>query len=283
MSAWDRFKNDQRTGLEVYLQSGAVWTPRAYCDDPSATGIYSNKAPVCKLAVSPRTQFTGEAQAWDISDSMSATSTIDTFNIDWGGDTDIGNISAGDWATDPLSGDVVYDEAGEYTIEAYVVDLLGVESQHVFLTVVVTDPIERIYIGTSDAGVFISDNGSEPAASNSGLSGDDLKLRAVRLNPHTAESQAGDQHVWLCTATGLAYSTDGAATWTKISKADLGTPANTAGDDPAADTDDLDQIDLCFDPQDQQRVYVLRTTATRAWLYYTDDYGATWSNEQVGV
>ena len=74
---------------------------------------------------------------------------------------------------------------------------------------------------------------------------------------------------------------DGANSWQALSKADLGAPANDAGDNPAPDTQDLDQIDLCFDPQDQQRVYLLRTTATRTWLYYTDDYGATWANEQV--
>lgn len=283
MTTWDRYKNDNLTGLEVELYSGKVWTPRAYCDDASATGIYSNKAPVCKLALTPTTQYTGQAIAWDISDSLSATSTIDVFYIDWGGATDIGNLSAQDWATDPLSGDVVYDEAGTYTVEAYVKDLLTTESQHVFITVEIVDPVERVYIGSSDAGVFVSDNGSTPAASNTGLSGDDLKLRAVRLNPHTADLPAGQQHVWLATATGLAYSTDGAANWTTISKATLGDPVNTAADDPAPATADLDQIDLCFDPQDDRRIYLLRTTATRAWLYKSDDYGETWSNTQVGI
>jgi hypothetical protein len=282
LTTWDRYRTDKRTGLEVELHSGKTWIARAYCDDNSASGIYQGKSPVCKLAIDPTTQFTGQAQAWDISDSMSATSTIDVFYIDWGGATDIGNLSAQDWATDPLSGNVTYDAAGTYTVEAWVKDLLGVESQHVFITVEVVDPVERVYIGTPAAGVFISDNGSTPAASNSGLSGDDLKVRAVRLNPHTADLPAGEQHVWLCTLTGLAYSTDGAATWTTISKATLGEPVNTADDDPAPETGDLDQIDVCFDPQDEQRVYCLRTTATRSWLYVSDDYGASWSNTQVG-
>lgn len=281
MTAWDRYKNDNSTGLEVELYSGKVWTARAYCDDSSASGIYSNKAPVCKLSLTPSTQYTGQAIAWDISDSMSATSTIDVFYIDWGGATDIGNISNADWQTDPLSGSVVYDDPGEYTVEAYVVDLLET-SQHVFITVEIVDPVERVYIGTTDAGVFISDNGSTPAASNTGLSGDDLKLRAIRLNPNTADLPAAQQHVWLATKTGLAYSTDGGANWTKITEATLGNPVNTAADDPAPVTADLDQIDLCFDPQDERRIYLLRTTATRAWLYKSDDYGATWSNTQVG-
>jgi hypothetical protein len=291
VATWDRFKNNNLTGLEITLQTGGIWLPRAYCDDPSATAIYSNKAPVCKLKLIPRVQNLGSAIAWDISQSMSSTSTIDTFSIDWGGTTDIGDITGDDWATDPLTGNVVYSGIGRYTVEAYVTDLLGVESQHVLMTVRIVTPgdtedDDRIYIGTSDSGVFLSTAGSTPAASNSGLSGDDLKLRSIRLNPFYSDLAIAHQHVVLATKTGLAYSVDGGVTWTPITEATLGTPANTAGDSPAPAAADPDNLDLCFDPQDSQRVYVLRYTTTpqlRAWLYKSDDYMMTWGNTEVGI
>ena len=64
-----------------------------------------------------------------------------------------------------------------------------------------------------------------------------------------------------------------------------GVPVNTAEDDPAPATADLDQIDIAFDPQDGRRVYLLRVTTTpeRAWLYKSDDYGLSFSNTQIGV
>lgn len=139
---WERFENNNLTGFEVEIQTGNVFFGRAYCDDPDMEGVYvgDGKPPVCKLILDPTTQFLGEPIAWDISHSSSATSTIEEFNIEWGGDTDIGDLSNQDWFGDPLSGEVVYDEVGTYEVEAWVIDLLGVESQHVFLTVEITPP-----------------------------------------------------------------------------------------------------------------------------------------------
>lgn len=286
MAAWDRWRGAGETGIEGEIWSGRVFTPRFYCDDPTvgaAIAIYATKPPVCHLILTPRVQYLGQAIAWDISNSRSATSTISTYDIDWGGATDIGDISGALWTGDK-DGSVVYDALGTYTVEAFVTDVLSKESQHVFITVEIVEPVKRLYIGTVDAGVFVSDNSGTPAASNSGLSGDDLKLRAIRLHPAYAELPAAQQHVWIVTKTGLAYSVDGAATWTKITEATLGTPANTAGDDPAPATGDLDQIDIAFDPQDERRIYLLRTWASpkRAWIYFSEDYGVSWENYQIG-
>jgi hypothetical protein len=284
LAAFDRYKNDNLTGLELELFSGKTFLARAYCDHEAA-GVYTGKPPFVKLSLIPTVQFLGQPIAFDISQSGSATSTIDTFDIDWGGSTDIGDITAGDWALDPLSGDVVYDDLGTYTVTASVTDLLGEESETVEITVEIVEPVERVYIGTPNAGVYITDNGSTPAASNSGLSGDDLKLRSIRLNPHYADLPAGQQHVWIATAAGLAYSTDGAATWTLIDKDALGDPVNAAEDVTPPVTADLDQIDIAFCSQDSSRVYLLRVTVSPegAWLYWSDDYGETWDNEGIGT
>lgn len=285
--SWERYINSNVTGFEVETYSGRVFTPRFYCHDDVGTPVplYTGKPPVCHLDLVPRVQYIGESQAWDIGDSFSATDTVDVFYIDWGGATDIGDISAADFNMDPTSGSVEYDDLGTYTVEAYVIDVLGVESQHVFITVEIVEPIERLYIATTDSGLFLSDNGSAPAASNGSLSGDDLLLRAARLNPAYANLPAAQQHLYMATAAGLTKSTDGGVTHSTISPATMGTPDNDAGDDPAPATGDLDQIDICFDPQDDSRVYVLRTTTSpkRAWLYISDDHGATWENAQVGT
>ncbi|GIK36574.1 MAG: hypothetical protein BroJett011_04070 [Chloroflexota bacterium] len=284
MATWDRFK-EPTTGLEVSLQSGRVFNPRSYCDDPDIgpVGVYISKEPVCKLLLDPVIQFLGEPIAWDISQSRSATGTISTYTIDWGGATDIGNITGAAWSG-AKTGNVVYDDLGTYTMTAYVTDLLSKRSKEVEITVEIVEPVERIYIATSDTGVYLMDNGATPAASNTGLSGDQLLGRAIRLDPATAELPAEQQQLIFVTADGLSLSQDGGANWSNTSKATLGTPANTAADDPAPATADLDQIDLCFDPQDSRRVYLLRTTTSpkRAWLYKSDDYGETWSNTQVG-
>jgi Neuraminidase (sialidase) len=105
------------------------------------------------------------------------------------------------------------------------------------------------------------------------------------MHPAYKHLPTGQQHLWATTEDGVAYTTDGAANWTVISEATLGTPVNDAGDSPAPTAANLENIDLAFCPQDPRRVYVLRTWASpkRTWLYKTDDYGATWVNAQVNA
>ena len=284
MATWDRYKS-QVTGIEGEVWSGRTFTPRFYCHDTVgvAVELYSEKPPVCHLSLVPTVQYIGSAIAWDIGDSYSATDTVDLFSIEWGGTTDIGDISDDDFNIDPTSGNVTYSSLGTYTVEAWVTDVLTTESQHVFITVEIVEPVERLYIGTTDTGVYLSDNGGTPAASNTGLSGDQLKVRSIRPHPAYADLPAAQQHVWIATADGVSYSIDGAGNWSNLDSDDLGEPVNTAGDSPAPLSADLDNIDLCFDPQNPNRIYLLRTTTSpvRAWLYVSDDYGATWANTQI--
>lgn len=284
MANWDRYK-EPTTGLQLSSYTGDVFYPRSYCDDPDIgpVGVYISKEPVCKLKLTPVVQFPNVDIAWDISQSMSATGTIATFDIEWGGTTDIGDLAGQVWASDPKTGDVQYTTVGTYTATAWVTDTLGKKSKRVRVTVTIVEKEQTVYIGTTDGGMFILTPTAAPAASNGSLSGNDLKFRALRLNPAYKSLPAGQRHLWAATAAGLAVSRDGGTTWSTISKATLGAPANDAGDDPAPATADLDQIDIAFDPLAPARVYVVRTTATRTWLYYSDDDGTTWSNEQVGV
>jgi ligand-binding sensor domain-containing protein len=281
--AWTRYAN-LTTGLEVITKTGKVFWPRSFCDDETIgpVGIYIAKEPVCKLKLSPTTQFPGTDIAWDISQSLSATGTIDSFNIEWGGATDIGDLTSQDWASDPKTGNVQYDDVGTYTVEAYVEDLLGKRSKvaRVTVEIVEADVTDKIWIGTTDGGCYLLTS-SSLTQKNTGLTGNHINFRSLRLNPHSRDLD--DHQLWAATQDGVVYTTDDADNWNLISKATLEEPVNTAEDDPVPETDDLDQIDVTFDPQNPDRVYLLRTTATRAWLYYSDDNGTTWNNNQVAA
>jgi hypothetical protein len=291
MATWDRYKNIETSGVELLNYSGGTFNPRSYCDDPTLgpVGIYTAKEPACKLKLTPVVQFANTNIAWDISMASSATSTISEFNIEWGGATDIGDLTTQDWSSDPKTGNVQFTTPGTYTVQAYVEDLLGARSKRCKTTVQIIDEfvnLQRAYIGTTDGGLYILTPDGVLAQSNTGLTGNHTNFRSVRLHPASKDWPVAIQHLWAATKDGVSYTIDGAANWNVISKATLGTPKNTAADDPAPGTNDLDQIDIAFDPQDASRVYLLRTKNSapkRAWLYWTINYGATWQNEQVSV
>jgi len=260
------------------------------CDD--AIGVYTTKAPVAKLKMTPTVQFASVNIAWDVSASRTQSGTIDTFDLTFGGGG-ASDLTGQDWSSDPLTGNVQYTTEGQYTATLYVTDTLGNRSQAATLTIDITDieGIAKTYIATSDTGIFTYLPGGIPVTANTGLSGGDLNSKSGRLNDHFAGLPISQQHYWQCNDNGLAVSVNGCATYTKITKATLGDPTNTAGDGSPPDTDDLDEIATCPDPQDIRRQYLVRrTNATwnasfdpRAFLYFTDDYGATWSSFGIGV
>lgn len=287
--SWERYKNTL-TGIELRSKTGDVFYPRSYCDDPTIgpVGIYTAKAPVCKLKLTPRTQFANTNIAWDISQSVSSTSTLSTFDITWGGTTDIGDLVAQAWSG-AKTGNVQFTTPGTYTISATVTDLLGTISKTIQVTVNIISATQgyiglgRAYIGTTDGGLYTILPGGDPVQQNDGLTGNHINFRSVRINSHFNDLPITSQHLWAATQDGVAYTVNGATGWNVISKATLGTPENAVSDSPAPATADLDQIEIWPDPQDYSRIYLLRTTATRSWLYYTDDYGSTWTNQQVVI
>lgn len=290
MAAWDRYKTPT-TGLEILAQKGKRFVPRFYCDDTTAI-VYITKAPVAILKLTPNTQFINTNVVWDVSESVSATGTIDTFDLTFGGGG-ASDLTGQDWSVDPLTGNVQYTSTGTFTVTLYVTDTGNNRSQAAKQIVNIVDiqGISKIYIATSDTGIFTYLLGGTPVTANTGLSGGNLNVSMGRLNPHYKHLPVGQQHYWFACDTGVIFSTNGASTYTKITKATLGDPTNTAGDGSPPDTDDLDEIAIAFDPQDIRRVYLLRVTdATwnasfdpRAFLYWTDDYGVTWLSFGIGI
>ena len=289
MATWDRYLSNI-TGLEIKAQLGKKFTPRFFCDDPTG-GVYVTKAPVAVLKLDPTVQFTNTNIAWDVSESDSATGTIDTFDLTFGGGG-ASNLTGQDFAIDPLTGNVQYTSTGEFIVTLVVVDTGGNQSQPAKQTVNIVDiqGIGKVYISTSDSGIFTYVPGGTPTAANTGLSGGDLNTNDGRLNEHY-ENLSNSQHHWITNDNGLAFSVNGVSTYAKITKATLGDPTNTAGDASPPTTTDLDEISLGYCPQDINRVYLLRLTDStwnasfdpRAFLYWTNDYGATWLNFGIGV
>jgi hypothetical protein len=291
MATWDRYKTNT-TGFETIAQKGKNFRPRFFCDDATG-GVYTTKAPVAKLKMTPTVQFINTNIAWDVSASRTQSGTIDTFDLTFGGGG-ASDLTGQDWAVDPKTGNVQYTTVGRYTATLYVTDTLSNRSQPATVTIDIVDIAEgiaKLYIATDDTGIFTYTPGGSPAAANTGLSGGDLNVSSGRLNEHLENFPNDQQHYWQCNDNGLAYSVDGCATYTKVTKATLGDPTNTAGDVSPPDTDDLDEIAVAYDPFDIRRVYLLRVTdATwnasndpRVFLYWTDDYGVTWSSFGIGI
>jgi PKD repeat protein len=290
LAVWDRYLTPT-TGLEIIAQKGKRFTPRFYCDDPTG-GVYVTKAPIAVLKLTPTVQFINTNIAWDVSESDSSTGTVDTFDLTFGGGG-ASDLTAQDWSSDPLTGNVQYTSTGEYTVTLYVTDTGGNRSQAAKQIVNVVDiqGISKVYIATDDSGIFTYLPGGTPTAANTGLSGGDLNVNDGKLNLSLSQLAVSQHHYWQTNDNGIAFSVDGCATYTKITKATLGDPTNTAGDGSPPDTDDLDEIAIAFDPKDIRRVYLIRVTdATwnasfdpRVFLYWTDDYGATWSSFGIGA
>lgn len=292
MATWDRYKQ-ATTGFETKSFLGDIFTIRSYCDDPLG-GVFIAKEPVCKLLVTPLSVFINVNFSWDISQSVSATGTLDTYDIDFDGPTSGGDISSAAWAG-AKTGTNQFTSKGHYTIVASVTDTLGKKSKEVRIPIVAIEgadedsgadddynSLQRVYKGTTDSGCWIVTPTVAPYAANTGLSGDDLKFRDLAIDHETKDLIPALHFLVAATKTGVAYSVDGAANWLLISKAALGDPVNTAGDGTPPVTADLDQVGVAFDPKRPTRIYVLRTKSNRAWLYYSDNNLASWNNVQIG-
>ena len=286
------------TGFEIKVEKGVRFAPRFYCGDPSG-GVYITKAPVAVLILDPVVQFTNTNLAWDVSNSVSATGTIDTYDLTFGG----GGASdlTGQSFAGAKTGNVQYTSTGTFTVTLIVIDTGGNVSQATKQIVTIVDGADediasagsasKVYIATSDTGIFTYTTGNAPAPSNTGLSGGDLNVNSGKISPWYSHLANNQHHYWFTCDTGVIFTTDGASTWNKITKATLGNPTNTAGDGSPPDTDDLDEISVEFDTRTNRRVYILRVTDStwnasfdsRSFLYWTDDYGISWTSFGIGT
>ena len=287
--SFERFKSST-TGIELVIDvTGMSFEPKFFCDD--SVTVFDSKPAVAKLKMTPVVQFTGTNIAWDVSQSNHPTGTISTFDLTFGGGgaTD---LAAQSWAG-AKTGNVQYTTVGTYTASLTVTDTLSNISQPAKQKIIIVDQIAaiaRVFIATDDSGVYVYDPGGTPTQSNSGLTGSHLNVRSLSVNPIYSTLPIANQHVWIATDGGVAFSTDGAATWTTINTTALGDPTNSAGDATPPTTSDLNQVAILCDPIDAKTVYLLRATNPtwnasndpRVYRYVTKDYSTTWLSKGLG-
>ena len=279
-----RWENITSRGFKFSFASGEIFTPRGYCHDPAAGINYISKPPVATLNMSVIPQVANADITWDVSDSVQPTGTIDEFTLRFGGTTDTGDVVAADWQTAPLTNTVQYTAAGRFTATLTVTDTLGEVSAPARVTVDIVEFDGTAYFFTSDSGAFKKVGSAAMIAINTGLSGGDLNMLCGVVNPHFKHLPNSFHHLWASTDNGLLRSTDGGGSWTKILKATLGDPTNTAGDGSPPTISDLD-LTGNFVFWTRRLVSVLARTKSsfggtaRSYAYHSFDYGTTWQSE----
>ena len=252
------------------------------CGNPPALGV--EKAPVCIMSATPETQCTGVNVTFNIDASYSPTGNLagQPWRIDFGD----GNFAAGNWGP-PGNQNNAYAAAGIYTAEAYVTDTLVVRGS-TEITVEIVDCandtvlIEQMYALSQTTGPWVKDvaaGGAPPPWTQriSGLAGLWLVGRDLKLDPHRKHLNYGQRHVWMTSQAGPAKSGDDMAGWAQL-YASLPEPRNDDGG--AVTKANLDWWTVAFNPIHRDHVFIMAGTATRTWIYWTED-GINFDNWQV--
>ena len=254
------------TAWEFNSTIGEVFTPRFFCcDDPNSLGISDGKAPVAIIGLSPSPAYVSEnvlftgtasydpdgsitAYAWTFEDGTPATGTVASGTVTWG-------------------------TAGVYTVELTVTDGTGLQSTPARVQINI-QPVEFAAYLASSSGVYYSDT-LPPSwtAKNTGLSGNDLIVYDVKIDPATQNLAAAEKVVWRCGRGGIQVSDDAGSTWTEKNPASV---ADTWSDTPDPAISDLTFRQLLWAGD---RLYVLAdwqngSSAWRSTIFYTDDAGA---------
>lgn len=231
---------------------------RAFCCDINSAGIMGvSKEPVIILRLSPKIICVGSFVNWDMTDSYAPGSTINSWVINFGDESEASGSTIGS-----ASGTHQYLVTGVYDVTATVTEGGG-RNQTVVSQVQVIDcsseevPIDWEYTGTEGGGVYYIDwSDSSPSWSqkNSGLEGNALNVRSLVIDPLTKELDPTEHILWIATQAGIYKSINGGDYWDRVY---LGDPSNVEfGDSPAATEDDIDFYHIVFDPNDNNIIYV---------------------------
>lgn len=275
-------KSNTQSG-RLYMMKGAIHNPSFFC---CISGLNVNKDPVANFSVSTRRECTNTNVTVNVALSWSPTSTINSYEIDWGD----GNITSGSW---PPAGPDSHPEGGytlpgTYTITVTVTDLIGAtgtaESQIEIVDCSEFATIEAycaLYQAGAPAIWYTNDAGGNWADRSGNVLQDtmatDVKIHPFSI-PSTIESEidnTANVELWTATEKGLYRAIDGARTaesWKPITL-----PAPEVGIIPYP-------LAVCCSKYDAQEVYVLACgwdSPNRVWLYRTTDSGETWANVEL--
>lgn len=257
---------------EMEAVLGPVVSPRFFCCTAgNVVGVV--KEPVAVISLSPTVICVNDFVTYDGRSSYDPDGTVTQYSWTFG---DSGSSSAS-------NGTHQYTSAGTYTVTLKVKDGTNLWGSASAQVVVNESLVTYIFLGHKTAGCYYQEfdacSGGTWEQRNTGLTGNWLNVRDLKMDPFAKYGPVGTRHVWIATQAGVAKSEDDMVTWSLFT--DMPAPRNTAEDSPAPTISDLDWYCIAFNPQYSDEVYILAGTATRAWIYWTENYGITWDNWQV--
>lgn len=262
-----------RAAFQARVILGPVVSPRFFCCTAgNETGVV--KEPVAVINISPTVICLNDSIAYNGAASYDPDGTVTTYAWNFG---DLSSSSA-------ASGTHQYLSLGTFTVTLTVTDGTGRQGSAYAQVQVIdcTSPgrlgLMEMYVGHKSAGPYYRSTGGVWSARIAGLTGQWLNVRCLRMNPFKKYGAFGSREVWIATQAGVAYSIDDMTTWNLVIMAN---PRNTAGDFPAPQVSQLDWYTIVFNPMYENEIYILAGTATRAWVYWTEDGGTTWDSWQV--
>jgi hypothetical protein len=261
---------------------GLIVQFRAFCCDIDSDGIMGvAKEPVPVLDLSANVLCLGDTLTWDLRDSYAPGSTIDAYAIDMDDGTQ--------YFVD--NGTHVYGAVGTYTIEGTVHEGTC-RQQTVEAQVEVIDCDKGLFASFSYAsldgdGVWFYDFTATAPAWTQRSDGLDTvastQVNSIALRPGHKSLPDTVHELYACTDGGLYKTYNGGRSWGKITLPD---PSNAEfADAPAATVDELIFHKLCYSWEDPDIAWLLasKPSASRVWVYLTEDSGISWTSRGLVV
>ncbi len=261
-------------GGKLRICSGVTISPEFFCCvSGSAVGVA--KDPVAHLVLSATRVCMDDPVTATYSGSWSPSSTINSWEVDWGD----GNYSTGGW---PGAGSVTHPAGGyaipaTYTVTLTVTDLLGAQGKQ-SISVEVLDctftPIELLG-GCGASGPWQTDTGGINWDNIGGGVLDGVRITDIKVTPFSAGREI--IKLWAATENGLYRGTynleTNGATWTRINP----TP-------PAGYTSVPNIVSVCPSKFIEREIYFLAHDNTNdiVWVYFSYDDGETWDYVTIG-
>lgn len=239
---------------KLFAFKGLRVVPQWFCCISGNT-VGVDKDPIAHLVLDTTRECIGETFTATYSGSWSGTSTIATWEVDWGD----GNTSGGAW---PGAGSVAhpaggYLTAGTFTVKLTVVDLLGAEGyaevQVEVLDCLLLPLIEaELVAGCGASGAWHTEDG--------GLSWHSIGLDGIKVYDLKANWFIYGE-LWAATENGVYKTTNMGESW-KL----LATPPGVV------------YKAIAVSKYSQDEVYILGQIGSTVYLSRTDDGGVTWSS-----
>lgn len=260
-------KLKQATAWRFYSKLGPRFTPRFFCcDDPNALGLSEGKEPVAVLELDPNPCLVGDTVTFDGTDSYDPDGSITAYA--WTFPSGTPSTSTSGTST------VSWAAAGEYEVKLVVTDGTGLKSTPARQVQQVYDPQGEYYLAAENGVFYTSDGGQNWTAINTGLTGDALKVKDIKVDPATRHLPGAQRVLWIATEDGVYVSPQerlsGLRFWSQVNPASV---PNSWSDGTAPTVANLIFRKLWWSGT---TLFAIATWLNaggdeRSWLFYTTD------------